>query len=105
MRKYKNEHELKVIAETIAETITIREYNEGNSNDITRKASEIEKDVIYKLAYGALLGLNCGETVRNNDDAAQVIIDTAEYTLKLFINDCNGYDTLYIPLKNAVAEW
>ena len=57
-REPKKEAELKAIAEDIAENITIRTMVNGCSRDEKRKASAAEKAILYRIAYGALLGLN-----------------------------------------------
>lgn len=105
VRQHKPEAELKEIAEGISQEVVIRTYENGNSNDTRRKTTKPEKAIIYKIAYGALLALNHGEEVRSSRMAEQSIVDSAEYTIDLFIPECNGYDTIYIPLKKALASW
>ncbi len=105
MRNYKTEQQLQEQAKAIAETITIRTYNNGNSEDTKRLSNAHENNIIFNIAYGALLGMNCNEKNRASDEIAQAIIDTAEYTVNGFLPDCNGYDTIYCPLKKAVREW
>ena len=105
MRNHKTEMQLKEMATVIAETITIRTYKNGNSEDTKRLSNPQEKEIILNIAYGALLGMNCNEKNRTSDEIAQAIIDTAEYTVNRFLPDCNGYDTIYCPLKKAVREW
>lgn len=106
MRNHLTESELKAIAEDIAQNITIRTYADGNSDDSTRESTGAERDIIYKIAYSALLGLNWGENTRGEkDNSTQAIIDSAEFALDLFIPSANGYDTIYNPLKNAVRDW
>lgn len=104
-RQHKSETELKEIAASIAEEIVIRTYHGGNSEDTRRKSTEEEKQIIYKIAYGALLGLNWGEDCRSSRLAEQKIIDTAEFMIGQFIREANGYDTIYLPLKKAVKDW
>ena len=105
MREYKTESELKEIANKISDTIMIRTYENGNSYDNRRNTTTIEEAIIYKIAYGALLGLNYGDDCRKSRFAEQKIIDTVEFIIDQFIPDCNGYDTIYLPLKKAIREW
>ena len=111
IRKHMSEIALKEIAKGISERIAIREYDNGNSRDTWRETDEQEANAIFTVAYGALLSLNWGEDARGKIPAvAQGIIDTAEFTLDLLIRpihgeECNGYMTIYCPLKKAVREW
>ena len=98
---YKNNQQLKELAMKIYERITIRTYVHGNSNDEERKSRAQEKRIIFNIAYGALLTLN----TTDDNHAEQKIIDCAEYTVNQFLPDCNGYNTIYCPLKKALREW
>lgn len=105
MRKIKMEADLKEIASNISKQIVIRSYTNGNSHDERRAATSVERDILCKLAYGALLALNDTDEFRREPAAERAIVHFAEYAVRLFISECNGYDTLYIPLCNAIEEW
>lgn len=95
-----NEQQLKEAARDIAGSIVIRQYDErGNSSDIRRATTEIESEIIRKIAYGAMLAYRW----RGRD--IQSILDTAEFTLDLFLPEANGYDTIYTPLRNVTETW
>lgn len=104
MKEHKTEIELKEIATKISEKITIRHYKGGNSEDKQRNSTAKEKDIIFKIAYGALLSLNW-HLEPNNSETTTAIINTAEFTVNQFLPDCNGYDTIYCPLRKATREW
>ncbi len=105
MRIVKTESELKRIAEKISETIMIRSYENGNSRDDRRETTTPEKQIIFRIAYGALLGLNYGDATRSDKGREQAILDTVEFVLTQFIREANGYDTIYWPLKKALDNW
>lgn len=105
MRKMLKESELKDVANAISEEIETREYVNGNSKDTWRKATAPEKAVLYGIAYGALLTLNESAENRSNPVVEQAVVSAAEYMLKIFIPECNGYDTIYRQLQSAIEEW
>ena len=105
MRKWLTEDALREIADTISETIVIRTYITGCSCDTRRPATAQEKECLYKVIYSALLTLNDGCENRGNPVADRAIVDTAEFMIRLLIPDCNGYDSVYIPLNDAIADW
>jgi hypothetical protein len=95
-----NGKQLKEIARDIAGSIVIREYDtRGNSSDIRRASTEIERDIIRKIAYGAMLAYRCDDTQIHG------ILDMAEFTLHQFIPEVNAYDTIYIPLRKVTETW
>lgn len=105
MKNYKTEELLKKQATVISETITIRTYKNGNSEDTKRKTTAKEKKIIFEIAYSALLAFNCNDMNHNNDDIVQAIIYTAEFMVCRFLPDCNSYYTIYCPLSKVVTEW
>lgn len=111
IREHKMESELKGMAFDISQRIAIRTYDGGNSRDEWRDADDAESRALFNIAFGALLTLNWGEDNRGrNSGAVQAIIDAAEFTCDLFIREihgeeCNGYMTMYCPLKKIVREW
>lgn len=105
IRDHMTEEELRTWARDIAGSIMIRTYDNGNSNDTRRTTTTKEYEIIFKIAFGALLGLNYGEDTRRSREREQAIIDSAEFTLDLFIPEANGYDTIYNPLRRCLEQW
>lgn len=104
-RKNLTEEERHAIADKIAQSIVIRTYNNGSSCDTRRETTAEEQRAIYNVANGALSSLQWGADTMQDPRLERSIIDTAEFIINQFLPDCNGYDTIYIPLKNAVDEW
>ena len=96
-----NESQLKEIARDIAGSIMIRSYDRGNSRDDRRETTKEEREIIQNIAYGAMLAYS----YRSNGGSIDSILDTAEFTLKQFIPNCNSYDTIYIPLRKVTETW
>lgn len=94
-----NEAQLKEIARDIAGSIVIRDYVNGNSRDTRRETTDKEKEIIRNIAYGAMLAYGW---VGGN---IQSILDTAEFTLRQFLPNANGYDSIYIPLRKVTETW
>lgn len=100
------EQELKEYAEKQAETIVIRSYKNGNSSDDRRNTNEPERKIIMTIIFGALLGINNNGICTEQEKKARIdgIIDCAEFVGKLQLPAMNGYDTIYIPLKQWVRD-
>ena len=112
MRKYKQESELREIAENAAQQIAIRTHDNGCSKDTWRKATKKQKEILYGVIYGALLGLNWGEQMRSSADMEQAVIDAAEFQAMILMRpylregeQLQGYMCVYIPLQNIVKNW
>ena len=104
-RCYLMESVLRGMAREISHHITIRTHVDGCSRDTRRTSTDREADILYRLAYSALLGLNHGEEARKSRTAEDAIINAIEYTLILTIPEANSYDSLYLPLRRAVENW
>ena len=100
MRKYIGHDELKAYAEIVSNTICIRSYENGCSEDIKKKATKKQKETIYNIVYGALCALNFDRSAKHDS-----ILNTAEFTVNQFLPDCNGYITVYNPLFRFIENW
>lgn len=114
-RKYKPESELREIARSISERNI---YIRTSTGDIERKPRKAERDLIYRLAWGTLLGLNSGESVRTNHAEEWAVVNAAEYILITTSkgiklpeqkddeeSHINSYLSFYIPIMNALDDW
>jgi hypothetical protein len=82
---------LKQYANENSQWITTRENNNGNSNDMLRKSTKTEQQILEALIYGALLAIRSGTDV-------QCAKDTAEYIGLLQLPDANCYLSVYLPI-------
>ena len=94
-------------AESVSQSIVIRSYNDGNSNDERRKATKKEREVIKAVVSGALhsiryKGLNKDGKKPEFDKLVQDAADTAEFIGDQLLTSVNGYDTFYRPVKEYV---
>lgn len=104
------------IADEISKTIVIRDYVRGNSRDIRRKTTKIEKNIIYNIAIAALDSINFIASGEKSmyDTKTHAILNTAEFMFMRFIEDvlpinseahANSYDSIYNPIAKVVREW
>lgn len=94
-----SEKELKEIALKVGDEITYRrtEYDD----EYTRKSTGYEENIIYSVAYGALLA------IRSNGaypEMVNPILYTAESILDAFLPTCNGYMTVFTKLDKLLIE-
>lgn len=77
--------------------VTISVYEDGNIfpvDEIHREATKEETELLIRIAVGAL---TCARYVKD----IQHCTDTAEWIIDEFIDDCNGYLTIYSPIKQV----
>lgn len=98
--KYSTSQDYRDLADKIADTITIRNYNDHGSEDVSRPTTKIERDIISKIAIGAM------DTYGYTTNAdAWSICNQAEFTLMQFLPEANTYDTIYTPLMKCFGVW
>ena len=83
-------------AELVATTIVIRDENHS---DERRDTTNEERDYIFAVVKSALYSLNY-----NCDADVQAVADMAEFTIDELIPNCNGYLTVYNPIKRFVEQ-
>ena len=103
VRRFYPEDKLREMAEEISGSLYLRECEEGCEH--RRPTTEVEKRILFDIAFGALLGLNYGEQVRSDRNLEQAILNTVDFTSNLMLPGTNGYDTIYNPLMKALGEW
>ena len=95
---YKNESELREIAQEMSQKIYMR------SEDTFRQATEEESKVLYNVLYGALFTVNeTGNSFTDRDKL--IILHDAENIADNFFPDMNGYQTVYLPLDRFIDKW
>lgn len=114
MRKWKNELELKALAlDASAKDICIVTKDEdGRDREVYRRPTKKQKDLIFNLFYGTLLGLDWGEDVRGGTKETQAILDSGEFTFMCVMNTTlkedervQSYVSFYLPVKRMLKSW
>ena len=108
MRNIKPERELREIAERISTSVVERETKYRPER--RRETTDEERKTLSKLAYGALLELN---RWGNREDcprgvacyAEQAALGAIEFAFDLLFPICNGYLSIYSPIKDVLREW
>lgn len=101
-KKIYTEQEAKEYAESVSDTLTIRTYDNGSSNDTTRKSTKKEKEILTNIIFGALLAI---KNHHLGGIAVQAAKDTAEFTVDLMIPNINGYLSVYNKIGDFVARY
>lgn len=101
-KKIYTEQEAKEYAESVSNTITIRTYDKGSSDDTTRKSTKKEKEILTNIIFGALLAI---KNHKLDGIAVQAAKDTAEFTADLMIPHINGYLSVYNKIGKFVAMY
>lgn len=98
-----SEADYRIMADEIAQKITIRSYNANGTKDETRPTTKTERQIIKELAVAAMLAYG----YRNEESGGSLdsILDVTEFALRRFIPEANTYDTIYIPLKKKMGLW
>lgn len=89
------EPQIKEIARDIAESVVIRTYVDGCSEDVRRETTASEKEAIKAIAESALFAYSARQ---NGIDA---ILDMAEFMMHRLVPEANAYDSIYIPLRKV----
>lgn len=99
-RVRKSETQLKAMAVEMSQII----YDRGD-HITKRKATPEERNILFKIFYGALLELNRNLDAHDVHTWTYAIQNTAESTADLFLPYMNGYDTVFNQLGAALRTW
>ncbi len=104
---YKNDEEREQLVDEMFKGVHIRESDDGTVRATTSEENEMARQIISSaLATANYRNQNIDEEHFSvSADALQVIKDMAEITIDNMIPDCNGYESVYIPLTEAFEQW
>ena len=104
---YKNDEEREQLVNEMFKGVHIRESDDGTVRATTSEENEMARQIISSaLATANYRNQNIDEEHFSvSADALQVIKDMAEITIDNMIPDCNGYESVYIPLTEAFEQW
>lgn len=105
MRTYLPENTLRLLANAISAHVTVRRYNNGNSEDVTFDSAPEDRAALQPIVFGSLLGLNWGDDNRNDPGRASAILNASEFILMNTLPLVNTYDTIYNPLRAVLDVW
>lgn len=101
---HREEKELHKIAKEMSEKeITIRIYDGGNSQDVSKVPTFKETEDLEDVFFSALWTLNWHSQSLTHDKI-QAIEDMAEISAVGKVKDINGYNSVYIPLARYIES-
>lgn len=93
--------EIRAYATEASTHVMIRDYIHGTSYDFWRETNLEESAILKKILIGALDNIRYGRGVQETADAAEFI------AIQFFADwpdECNTYDTIYLPIKRWCKE-
>lgn len=101
---HRAEKELHKIAKEMSENeITIRTYDGGNSQDVSKVPTFKETEDLEDVFFSALWTLNWHSQSLTHDKV-RAIEDMAEISAVVKVKDINGYNSVYIPLARYIES-
>lgn len=101
-KKIYTEQEAKEYAEIVSNTLVVRTYDNGNSDDTERKTTSREKEILTNIICGALFAIRTNQL---GGIAIQTAKDTAEFAADLMLPYINGYESVYLKIDDFVARY
>lgn len=89
------------LAAEISASIVIRSYdNTGSSRDTRRPTTPAERSALRSIISGALVAAS----MTTDSNQRRGIMGAAECIADQMLPGCNGYDTVFIPLADAIQH-
>lgn len=99
----RSEAEMREQADALAQTMVVREYDDGSSKDTRRETTQEEQAALSDIFYSAMMTLDWHAKDLTRE-SIQAIKDMAEFNCHLAIPYANGYDTVYNPLGKYIES-
>lgn len=94
--KYLTTAEMREISDNMAEFMYIRTEN---GVDVRKKCTKTQKGILSNVIFSALSTAVWHSKTPSVEIKKQAVCDMAEIFITLAFPDCNGYTTVYNPLK------
>ena len=94
-----SENKLREYVKTLSGTVWVRKYNNGNSDDVVRTATEKEQEIIEKVLYSSIYSISHGGETETIKDMAEI---TAMQFFKMGSEEINTYMTVYCRIPKLI---